>query len=192
MSGPSGVLRLASEADAAALAAIYAPYVEGSAVSFEARAPDAAELARRLRARGPAHPTLLLEEAGEVRAFAYAGPHRARAGYRWTVETSVYVRPDQHRRGHGRRLYEALIPLLIRQGYVTAYAGIALPNPGSVGLHEAVGFRYLGTFHRAGFKLGRWHDTGWWERELAVVAPGEEPPLPRVPRPEDLRAVGVA
>lgn len=185
------MLRLASEADAAALAAIYAPYVEGSAVSFEARAPDAAELARRLRERGAAYPTLVAVDGGEVVAFAYASSHRARAGYRWTVETSVYVHPAHHRRGHGRRLYGALLPLLTRQGYVTAYAGIALPNAGSVGLHEAVGFRYLGTFHRAGFKLGRWHDTGWWERELAVVPEGREPPLPRAPEAGDLAAVGV-
>lgn len=161
--------------DASACARIYAPGVEGYA-SFEEEPPDAAAMAQRIAAATAQHAWLVAEVDGEVRGFAYAAPHRARAGYRWTVDTAIYVDPAAHRRGLGRALYVPLLDLLARQGLRSACAGIALPNAASVGLHEALGFALVGVYRGVGFKAGAWRDTGWWQRELnAPVTPPAEP-----------------
>ncbi|MEU2347555.1 arsinothricin resistance N-acetyltransferase ArsN1 family B [Modestobacter sp. NPDC049651] len=176
MTSAPAVVRPADVPDAAAVAAVYAPYVTGTAASFESEAPDAAELARRML-RGPRLPWLVAERDGEVVGYAYAGPHGTRPGYRWTVDCSVYLVAGEQGRGTGRALYRRLLPEVRRLGYVTAYAGIALPNPGSVGLHESLGFTAVGVYRQAGFKLGRWLDVGWWQLPLAT--PPEQPAEPR-------------
>jgi len=101
-----------------------------------------------------------------VLGFAYAGPHGARAAYRWSANVSAYVAGEAHRRGIGRALYAELFGLLRRQGFHALFAGITLPNDKSVGLHEAMGFTHLGTYHEVGFKLGRWRDVGYWRLGL--------------------------
>jgi L-amino acid N-acyltransferase YncA/N-acetylglutamate synthase-like GNAT family acetyltransferase len=101
-----------------------------------------------------------------IAGFAKASPHRARGAYQWTAEVSVYVDPSGHNLGVGKRLYRHLVPVLRRQGYVTLLAGITPPNPASERLHAALGFRPCGTYHRAGFKFGKWHDVGYWELHL--------------------------
>ena len=171
----SSHIRLARESDAAAIAAIYRPTVESSVISFEAVAPDAVEIARRVHETLPDYPWLVCERDGQVAGYAYASRHSARAAYRWSVNTSVYVDAAHWRRGVGRGLYQSLFAILVSQGYVNAYAGITLPNPSSVGLHESVGFTPVGVYREVGYKLGRWHDVGWWERALAprADAPGE-------------------
>ena len=166
--------------DAPACAEIYAPFVTGSAVSFEERAPSAEELARRIATYSERYPWLVAEQDGEVAGFAYAGTHRARAAYRWSVEVSVYVHAEHRREGIGRRLYETLLPLLTRQHLTLAIAGITLPNDASVALHEALGFAPVGVYRRVGFKAGAWRDVGWWERSLADPGPGP-PPEPAPP-----------
>jgi phosphinothricin acetyltransferase len=160
--------------DAAACASIYAPNVEGSPVSFEERAPDAAELARRIASTSRTHPWLVAEEGGEVVGYAYACPHRSRPAYRWAVDVSVYVSPSHRRRGCGRLLYRELLSRLRQQGFTAAFAGITLPNEASVGLHESLGFRPAGVFRGVGWKQGAWRDVGWWQLRLA--APGDGPP----------------
>ncbi|MEO8247328.1 MAG: N-acetyltransferase family protein, partial [Chloroflexota bacterium] len=126
-------IRLADPArDAAAVAAIYRPAVIGSLASFEEVAPDATEMAARIAATLERTPWLVAEDEGVVAGYAYAGPHRERAGYRWAVNISVYVDAAFHGRGIARRLYDELLDILRRQGFVNAYAGIALPNPASV------------------------------------------------------------
>jgi L-amino acid N-acyltransferase YncA len=157
--------------DAAACASIYEPFVSHSAISFEVGAPDAAEMARRIET---AHAWLVAEDAGQLIGFAYAGSHRARAAYRWATEVSVYVDPRHQRRGIGRALYGELLPWLARHGLQVALAGITLPNPGSVALHEAIGFQPVGVYRRIGWKADAWHDVGWWQLEL--VPAGTEPP----------------
>jgi phosphinothricin acetyltransferase len=170
------VVRPAAEADAVALAAIYAPIVTGTAISFEVDAPDAQEMARRLALTAPSTPWLVCSDADEILGYAYAGPHRARAAYRWCVDVSVYVAAAAGSRGVGHGLYATLLALLERQGFHRAYAGITLPNAASVGLHERLGFTPLGVYRAVGFKLGAWHDVGWWERPLAAAAtPPAEP-----------------
>src|SRR5207245_8284325 len=109
---------------------------------------------------------------------AYASAHRSRAAYQWCVEVSVYVDPQAHRRGVGRALYEALFELLRRQGFVNAYAGITLPNPASMGLHQSLGFVSVGIFRRIGFKFDRWHDVAWLHFRLAEDPRPLQNPLP--------------
>jgi phosphinothricin acetyltransferase len=162
-SGVNARIRLALEADSAAIAAIYRPIVESTAISFETVAPDATEMSRRLRETMATHPWLVCERGGTVAGYAYATKHRVRGAYRWSVDTSVYVAGAHQRLGLGRRLYLSLFAVLTAQGYVNAFAGIALPNDASVGLHEALGFAPLGVYRRVGYKLGEWRDVGWWQ-----------------------------
>lgn len=180
MTGPGRRIRFATEGDAEAVAAIYAPVVRDSAVSFELVPPDGAEFRRRMREVLALAPWLVLEEEGSIAGYAYASAFRARPAYRFTVETTVYVRADARGRGVGRALYDDLLPRLVRQGFRRAVAGVTLPNPASVRLHEAAGFTPCGVFRRVGFKFGAWHDVGFWERELAP--PVDEPPEPRPAR----------
>ena len=162
------MIRPATPADAEAIAAIYAPIVRETAISFEEEAPTVAQMAERIAAVVPALPYLVAARGSEVIGYAYASPHRQRSAYRFSVDVTVYVAGAARRSGTGRALYERLLRELRARGLHRAYAGIALPNAGSVGLHEALGFRHIGTYHEVGFKFGRWHDVGWWERDLTV------------------------
>jgi L-amino acid N-acyltransferase YncA len=159
--------------DAEAIAAIYAPFVTDTAVSFEDEPPTADQMARRIEQLTRTHPWLVAEDGGEILGYAYACPHRERAAYRWATEVTVYVDPRHHRRGAGRTLYEALLAALAEWGYRTALAVIALPNDASVGLHEACGFKPVGVLKRIGFKFDRWWDVGWWQLDLADDVPDE-------------------
>jgi phosphinothricin acetyltransferase len=109
--------------------------------------------------------------------YAYASAHRARAAYQWSVDVSVYIHATRHRSGVGRALYRSLLKLLELQGFYHAYAGITLPNPASVGLHEAMGFRPVGVYQAVGFKLGAWHDVGWWQLSLQERLAAPTPPI---------------
>jgi len=169
-------IRSAEVGDAAAIADVYRPYVTDSVASFETTPPDAAELARRMDGR-PRLPWFVACRGESVVGYAYAAQHRTRAAYRWSVDCSVYLAGPERGAGTGRALYERLLPELSDLGYVTAFAGIALPNAGSVGLHTALGFTPVGVYRGVGFKAGRWHDVGWWQRPLCPL-PGE-PAEPR-------------
>ncbi|GJG85894.1 N-acetyltransferase [Gemmatimonadetes bacterium T265] len=170
-------VRPARPEDAAEVGAIYAPLVEHTAVSFEEVPPSVDEVRARIAATLATHPYFVAEDARGVVGYAYGGPHRARAAYRWSADVSVYVADRARRRGVGRALYAALLPALAARGVHAAFAGIALPNSGSVGLHEALGFTPVGVYREVGFKFGRWHDVGWWQRLLdAVPVPRRDPP----------------
>lgn len=176
-------IRLADpDRDAAAVAAVYRPAVESSPASFEEVAPTASEMARRMRVTLRRTPWLVAVVGGEqIVGYAYAVLHGERASYRWSVDVSAYVAPDRRGQGVGRRLYDALLPILRRQGFVNVYAGIALPNPASVALHESIGMRRIGVYERVGYKLGAWHDVAWYGMRIAEpVGPPDEP----LPRPE--------
>ena len=177
-------LRIAdADRDAEAVASIYRPAVERSAASFEEVAPDAGEMAERMRRILSGTPWLVAEGGGRVIGYAYAAPHRERAGYRWSVDVSAYVHPDWHGRRVGRALYDELLALLLAQGFVNAYAGIALPNSASVALHESIGMRRIGVYERVGYKFGAWHDVAWYGMRIAdpTGQPGEPIPLPELP-----------
>lgn len=162
-----GNIRVALESDAEAIAAIYAPIVRDTGISFEVDPPGAEEMARRIRATLPTHPWLVAEQAGTVIGYAYSGKHRDRAAYRWSVDVSAYIDAQVRRQGVGQALYEKLIVLLQRQGFHSAFAGIALPNQASIGFHEAAGFKPLGIYKEVGFKQGQWRDVGWWRLSLS-------------------------
>jgi L-amino acid N-acyltransferase YncA len=165
--------------DAAACAAVYEPYVTESVISFEQTPPDAREFAERIERITRTHPWLVAELDGDTVGFAYGSPHRERAAYRWAADVSVYLAARAQRRGLGRALYENLFELLERQGIRTVCAGITLPNPASVGLHESLGFAPVGIYRNIGFKYGAWHDVGWWQRQL--LPPALSPPEPAPP-----------
>ncbi|HEJ9827544.1 TPA: arsinothricin resistance N-acetyltransferase ArsN1 family B [Pseudomonas aeruginosa] len=169
-------IREARPEDAAAIQAIYAPIVTGTAISFEEVPPTVEEMRQRIVTTLQTYPYLVAERDGRLVGYAYASQHRARAAYRWAVDVTVYIADGERRSGVGHRLYGELLPILARQGFNAAYAGIALPNAGSVGLHERLGFQHIGTFPQVGFKLGQWHDVGYWRLELA--APTNSPAAP--------------
>ncbi|MGY1887412.1 MULTISPECIES: N-acetyltransferase family protein [unclassified Blastococcus] len=166
MGAPAPTVRDATPADAAACAAIYAPYVTGTAITFELEPPTPAQMAERIAAARRAHAWLVLEDDGAVVGYAYAGPYKERAAYRWSCEVSVYLDGGRRRRGGGRALYEALFERLAARGFRTAIAGMTLPNEPSEGLHTAMGFEPIGTYRRIGFKHGRWRDVLWAQRPL--------------------------
>lgn len=170
-------IRLAQDLDADAIADIYRPIVESTIISFEAEAPGRSEMARRIHDTLRTYPWLVCEIDGRVAGYAYAGGHRVRSAYQWSVDTSVYTDEGHRRRGVGCGLYDSLCAILAAQGYINAYAGIALPNPASVAMHEAVGFERIGVYQGVGYKLGRWCDVGWWQRSL-----GERQQSPRPPQ----------
>lgn len=172
----SVAIRWADAGDAAAIAAIYRPYVGGSHFTFEEVPPDAAEIAARIAS--PIHPWLVAEEEGRVLGYASTSPMRNRPAYRWSVETGIYLLPEAQGRGIAGELLAQHLDLLERQGFVTAIAGIALPNEASVALHEKLGFTLSGIERGVGFKLGRWIDVGRWQRDL-----GPRPATPIDPLP---------
>lgn len=160
-------IRTATLDDAAAVAAIYAPIVQHTATSFEVDPPDTAEMRARIEKTLATLPWLVAEDnAGAVCGYAYASKHKERAAYQWSVDTSVYIREDMRGQGVGRALYGRLLPLLAELGYCQAFAGVALPNAGSVGLHESQGFMPIGVYRNVGYKMGKWRDVGWWQKAL--------------------------
>ena len=164
--------------DAAACAAIYAPHVEGSAVSFEERPPAAGELAARIERVLATHAWLVAERDGRVVGYAYATAFNERPAYRWSASVSVYVATEFRGQGVGRDLYADLLDRLRAAGFRMACAGITLPNPASVALHESLGFEQVGLNRAIGWKHGAWRDVGWWQLELAPPGPNP-PPEPR-------------
>jgi phosphinothricin acetyltransferase len=171
------MIRSATADDAAAVAAIYAPIVRDTTISFELQPPTVDEMRTRIEATLSRLPWLVsLDDDGAVNGYVYAAKHRDPGAYRWSVNTSVYVRGDSRGQGVGKRLYLALLDELRRLGYFQAFAGIALPNPGSVALHESVGFEPIGVYRNVGHKHGAWRDVGWWQRPVqALAAPTAEP-----------------
>jgi L-amino acid N-acyltransferase YncA len=178
----TATIRLAGPDDAAGVQAIYAPVVRDTAVSFEAEPPTVEEMRQRITHTLERLPWVVCEHRGELLGYAYASPHRARAAYQWSVDVSVYVHTQARRSGVGRGLYRSLFPLLALQGFYNAYAGITLPNPASVGLHESLGFQPVGVYRAVGYKLGAWHDVGWWQLPLRERTTPPDPPA-------DLRTV---
>jgi L-amino acid N-acyltransferase YncA len=160
--------------DGAACAAVYAPFVTDSVISFEYEAPSEAEFSRRIARLSETHAFFVAEDSGSVIGFAYGSQHRERAAYRWATEVSVYIAASHHRRGLGRALYRAVLERLAARGFRIALAGIALPNEASVALHEALGFEPLGIYRGIGWKFGRWWDVGWWQLQLDGGGPPEE------------------
>lgn len=179
-------VRLATEADAEELLAIYAPYVEDTAISFEYEVPSVEEFRGRIRHTLERFPYLAAEDGRGIAGYAYVSSFKERAAYSWSVETSIYVRRDGRRRGVGRRLYEALEAALSAQGVLNLNACIAYPpteddpylSRDSVVFHERMGYAMVGRFHQCASKFGRWYDMVWMEKSI-----GDHPPEPPAVRP---------
>ena len=169
----AGTIRDATQQDGTACAAIYAPYVAGTVISFETDPPGPEEMARRIAAAQHRHAWLVLEDDGEVVGYAYGGPFRARPAWQWSCEVSVYLAAGRHRRGGGRALYQELLQRLADRGYRTAVAGMTQPNEASAGLHRAMGFEPVGVHRRIGWKFGQWHDVAFAQR---AIGPDGGPP----------------
>ncbi|MEO1677248.1 MAG: arsinothricin resistance N-acetyltransferase ArsN1 family B [Pseudomonadota bacterium] len=162
----AGLIRPARSDDAAAIAEIYAPFVLETAISFEEAPPEAPEMARRMKGLVADYPYLVIEDAGAVCGYAYAGPFRTRPAYSRTAETTVYVARDCQGRGFGHALYARLIAMLKEAGMHVLIGGITLPNPASVALHRRLGFRPVGVLRQVGRKFGRWHDVELWQSTI--------------------------
>jgi L-amino acid N-acyltransferase YncA len=171
-------IRLATEADAGAVLEIYGPICETSPITFEIRSPAVSEIAGRIRAISERYPWLVCEHLDKVLGYAYASAHHERAAYRWSIDVGVYISEKHRGQRVGTALYTVLFELLRAQGFFRAYAGITLPNPASVRLHQRFGFEPAGIHHNVGYKAGAWHDVSWWELTLRPAGgPPDEPIL---------------
>ncbi|MDO5681469.1 MAG: GNAT family N-acetyltransferase [Propionibacteriaceae bacterium] len=159
-------LRPASVADASGCAAIYAPYVLNTAISFEEIPPSAVQMTERIRHKSTSHGWFVATEADRLLGFAYAGTYREREAWQWVCETSIYLDPLAAGRGVGRQLYGVLLEHLAARGFRVAVASIALPNAASVALHQSLGFEHFGTSPGVGFKHHQWIDVAWFQRHL--------------------------
>ena len=172
------LLRLVAPDDAAAVAAIYAPIVLETAISFEEIPPDIASMRARISAHPPDKAWIVAQDDdGTIAGYAYASVWRARPAYRFGAELTVYVAETARRRGIGRTLYEALLQLMAAQGYRRAFAGVTLPNDASVALHKAIGMAEAGTFRAAGFKFNRWHDLLFLEKTIGPLDTPHHDPI---------------
>lgn len=175
------IIRQVTPEDAAAIAAIYAPYVQNTAITFEYETPDAEEFRRRIQHTLEKYPYLVAETDGQICGYCYASAFKVRAAYGWSVETSIYVEKGCRGQGIGRALYQELERLLQLQNVCNLCACITYPNPASIAFHETFGYRTIAHFHNSGYKLDKWHDMIWMEKELT---PHQVPPLPFIPYPQ--------
>ena len=169
-------IRFATEQDIPAILAIYGPYVENTAISFEYSVPTREEFTQRFRKYTLQFPWLVWEEDGAVLGYAYGSAPFERAAYGWCAEASIYLAPQAHRRGIGRKLYAVLEQLLTLQGYRKLYALVTTANPPSVQFHLAMGYRYLAEFQNCGYKFDGWHGVTWLEKDLNPVDLTMSPP----------------
>jgi L-amino acid N-acyltransferase YncA len=172
------LIRVAQESDAERMLDIYAPIVTETAISFESVPPTLGEFRQRIRSVLDLHNWLVMEDEHAILGYAYAAKFRPREAYQWTAEVTVYVASPHHKRGIAQALYTSLFAALRLQGFSNAIAAIALPNLPSARLHEKLGFEPVGIFDSVGYKMGRWHDVGWWHLKLQDNPPNPVPPQP--------------
>lgn len=161
-------IRDATSVDAATIAEIYNHYILNTTITFEEQAVTDIEMAQRIADVQMAKlPWLVVEQDSRVVGYAYATKWRARHAYRYSVESTVYLAPELVGRGLGTSLYSALLVQLAGAGYHLVIAGIALPNTGSIVLHETMGFKNVAQFAEVGFKFDKWLDVGYWEKRIS-------------------------
>jgi len=178
MPGKDIIIRPVNKSDAEAIQRIYAPYVIHTPVSFETEVPSITEIERRILKTKDSLPWLVCEIEHKIAGYAYAVDHRSRSAYQWSKELSVYIDEDFRRRKIATALYTSVIHMLKAQGVVNALAGISLPNSESVSFHENFGFTQVGIYHNVGYKLNKFHDTGWYEY---VISKDDGPPSKIIP-----------
>ena len=167
-------LRAATRNDVDGMLAIYAPFIQNTAVSFEETVPSEADFWSRVEAvQQGGLPWLVAVEDATVAGYAYASDHRSRSSYRLTKEASVYVNEAFRGKGVARTLYSAIFEQLEAQGVQNVLAGMTEPNPASRGFHISMGFSLVGTYHNIGYKFGKWHDVSWYEKRLVAADAGQ-------------------
>ena len=157
------MIRTVEITDAEAICRIYNHYVAEAIVTFEEQPVPVAEIENRIRQLAVAYPWVVIEQDQRLVGYAYASPWKTRSAYRYAVESGVYVAPDYYRRGLGTELYTRLISDLRKKRFHGVVAGIALPNPASIALHEKLGYEKVAQFREIGLKFNRWIDVGYWE-----------------------------
>ncbi len=172
------ILRNATLEDVPAILEIYGPYVSTSTVSSEYDVPSVAEMSYRMRTYTQKTPWLVVTIDGKVAGYGYASPHKGRAGYQWSTETSIYVHHDYQRRGIARAIYLALFEILAMQGYYNIFVGIVSPNEKSLAFHESLGFEINGRYHKSCYKFGEWRDVTWMRKNIRELELEPIPPIP--------------
>ena len=168
--------RFINSYDAEEVLAIYAYYVNNTAITFETEVPSLANFKDRIETTLQTYPWLVALQDGKIVAYAFAKMHRPTGAYLWSPEVTIYVANDFQGKGIGKSLYEALFALLKLQGFYSVFAGIVLPNPKSIALHQTLGFEEIGVFKNIGFKLGKWHSSQWMQKSL-----GQDQQIPSKP-----------
>lgn len=159
-------IRLANKSDIVSLLHIYAPYVTDTVITFEYEVPTISEFEKRLSNIQKKYPWLVCEINDNIVGYAYASDFREREAYDWSVDFSVYINPQYHRKNIGKALYFSLSELLKLQGYCNIYAGVTIPNIKSESLHESFGFTPIGIYQNVGYKFGSWHDVRWYALKI--------------------------
>lgn len=159
-------IRFLKKEDCDQVLEIYAPYILETAISFETEVPSLEEFQDRCLAVASQYPWLVYEEDGKILGYAYGSSHRSRCAYSWSCEVSVYIDQDHHKKGLGKKLYEALFPILKEQGYYNLFAGVTQPNVPSDKIHTRLGFEKIGTYKNIGYKFSEWRDVTWYQLEL--------------------------
>jgi len=170
-------LRLATADDATAIRAIYAPFVTDTAITFEYDPPSVETMRQRLEALMQMYPCLVYETS-QVTGYAYADALRHKAAYQWAAELTIYLAPSARGRGMGRALYRALFAMLVKQGFVWAYACLTASYTENAAFHRATGFEHIATFQQAGYKHRRWWDIDWRWKPLREMPNAPSPPMP--------------
>lgn len=170
------MIRVVKKDDAAAMLEIYSPFILNSGITQEITVPSIEEFQKRISETLELRPWIVCEINGDVAGYAYAGKYRDRKGYQWCTEPSVYISEKYLRNNIAHSLYTALFEILEILGYINAYAVITLPNDRSISFHEKFGFEYLTTYKNVGYKLGQWHDVGWWS--YTIKAHNDNPSEP--------------
>lgn len=171
------ILRLVKTEDCIPILDIYTPFIKNTPVTFEYEVPSVSDFSERISNIAGKYPWLVCETDGSIAGYAYASMFSERAAYQWSVNLSVYIKEEYQGKGIGRTLYRTLFELLQAMGCYNAYACIAHPNVQSERFHETLGFKPVGVFHNAGYKLGKWHDVIWYERAIKDLSTTPSKPL---------------
>jgi L-amino acid N-acyltransferase YncA len=170
-------IRLATTNDAAQVREIYSPNILDAAISFETGVPSMEEIQVRIETILQKYPWIVCVVDDQIVGYVYASKHRDREAYQWSCECTIYMHNDFKGKGIGKELYQLLFKILELQGFKNVYAGITLPNNGSVSIHEKCGFKHFATYENIGYKFGNWHSVGWWKLQINDYDLQPPPPL---------------
>ena len=160
-------IRLINTGDIAGALAVYTPFVLNTAITFEYYVPTLDEFTTKVETITNGYPWLVYLHNGKVKGYAYGSIHRSKTAYQWSPESTIYLSSEAQGNGIGRILYETLFSLMRLQGYINVFAGVSLPNEQSESFQKSLGFEEIGVFKNIGYKLGKWHDTRWFQLHLA-------------------------